>query len=62
MNTIIETVGMQDRPNDDYFMKILRFEILQQACAIDHPVCLHEAHAQLIAYLENPVAFAKKWI
>lgn len=53
MNNIIETIGTQDRPNDDYFTKVTRHAILNDACTYDHPLCLREAHAQLINYLEN---------
>ncbi|CAL1686825.1 unnamed protein product [Lasius platythorax] len=68
MNNIIETIGTQDRPNDDYFTKVTRHAILNDACTYDHPLCLREAHAQLITYLENPMlanttSFQKKeWI
>lgn len=68
MNNIIETIGTQDYPNDDYFTKVIRHAILNDACIYDHPLCLREAHAQLIAYLENPMlanttSFQKKeWI
>lgn len=54
MNNIIETVGIQDHPNDDYFTKVIRHAILQDTCSNDHPLCLREAHTQLINYLENP--------
>lgn len=54
MDNIIQTIGMQDRPNDDYFTKMARNAILEGACACDHPVCLHTARAQLIEYLKNP--------
>lgn len=54
MNNIIETIGTQDRPNDDYFTKITRHTILNDACTYDHPLCLREAYTQLINYLENP--------
>ncbi|XP_050466427.1 aminopeptidase N-like isoform X2 [Cataglyphis hispanica] len=68
MNNIIETVGIQDHPNDDYFTKVIRDAILKDTCFNDHPLCLREAHAQLINYLENPTLantalFQKKeWI
>ncbi|XP_012230689.2 aminopeptidase N-like [Linepithema humile] len=68
MDNIVQTVGMQDRPNDDYFTKMARNAILEGACASDHPICLHAAHAQLIEYLKNPslanrTSFhKKKWI
>lgn len=55
MNNIIETIGTQDRPNDDYFIKIIRHAILNDACIYDHPLCLREANVQLITYLENPM-------
>ncbi|XP_011643082.1 membrane alanyl aminopeptidase-like [Pogonomyrmex barbatus] len=68
MNNIIRTIGIQSRPNDDYFTKMTRYEMLHHVCGFDHPTCLHEAHTQLIAYLENSTFakrisfYEKKWI
>lgn len=53
MNNIVETIDMQDHSNDNYFTKLIRNAILEDACAFDHPTCLHKAYNQLIAYLEN---------
>lgn len=54
MDNVVESVGVRDRPDDDYLTKIMRHGILEKACECDHPTCLREAHAQLIVYLENP--------
>ncbi|RLU27560.1 hypothetical protein DMN91_001364 [Ooceraea biroi] len=69
MTNIVESLSVHDRPDDNYFTKITRYEVLERACACGHPMCLREAHAQLIAYLENPTEFAnstsfqkKQWI
>lgn len=60
MNNIVETIGTQNHPNDDYFIKLTRNAILEDACVLDHPICLREAYTQLIAYLENPTLFANR--
>ncbi|XP_018399655.1 PREDICTED: aminopeptidase N-like [Cyphomyrmex costatus] len=69
MNNIVETVGTQDRPNDDYFTKFTRNAILEDACVYGHPTCLNEAYTQLIDYLNNLTIFSnrtsfhkKRWI
>jgi len=60
MNNLVESFGMHDRPHDDYVTRQMRHIVLQKACACDHPACLREAHAQLIAYLENSTKFANR--
>ncbi|KYN33599.1 Aminopeptidase N [Trachymyrmex septentrionalis] len=69
INNIVETVGTQDRPNDDYFTKFTRNAILEDACVFDHPACLNKAYTQLINYLNNSTIFSnrtsfhtKRWI
>jgi len=53
INNIVETIGIQDHPNDDYFTKLTRSAILEDACAFDHPTCLCKAYTQLVDYLKN---------
>lgn len=60
MNNIVETVGTQDRPNDDYFTKLMKNAILEDACVLDHPACLNEAYTQLIDYLENSMILSNR--
>ncbi|KYN14240.1 Aminopeptidase N [Trachymyrmex cornetzi] len=69
MNNIVETVGTQDRPNDDYFTKFTRNAILEDACVFDHPACLNKVYTQLIDYLKNSTILSnrtsfhtKRWI
>ncbi|XP_071650930.1 aminopeptidase N-like [Temnothorax longispinosus] len=59
MNNIVETV-MQFHPNEDYFTKLARNSIFENACAFDHPACLHNTYNQLIDYLENPTVFTNR--
>jgi len=51
---------MQDHPNDDYFTKLTRSAILEDACAFDHPTCLRKAYIQLIDYLKNSAILANR--
>lgn len=60
MNNIVETIGMQDHSNDNYFTKLIRNAIFEDACTFDHPICLYKAHDQLIAYLENSTVLANR--
>lgn len=60
MNHIVETVGTQDHPNEDYFTKLTRNAILEDACAFDHPICLRKAYAQLIDYLKDSAILANR--
>lgn len=60
MNNVVKSSDVYDGPDDDYLARITRHEILEKACACDHPACLREAHAQLTAYLENPTEFTNR--
>ncbi|KAL0111093.1 hypothetical protein PUN28_012805 [Cardiocondyla obscurior] len=60
MNNIIETTRMQHHPSDDYFTKLTRNALLDDACVFDHPTCLYEAYNQLITYLDNSTILANK--
>lgn len=62
MNNMVETVGMQDHSNDNYFTKLTRNAIFEDACVLDHPTCLHEAYNQLLVYLENSTMLANKYV
>ncbi|KAG5311631.1 AMPN Aminopeptidase, partial [Acromyrmex insinuator] len=69
INNIVETIGTQEHPNDDYFTKFTRNAILEDACVFDHPACLNKAYTQLIDYLKNSTIFSnrtsfhtKRWI
>ncbi|XP_043263382.1 uncharacterized protein LOC122403732 [Colletes gigas] len=56
MKNFIETIGYEQSPSDDDFVKVIKMIALDWACAVGDPECKQRATERLIAYIEDPLA------
>lgn len=53
MNNVIESVGFDLDPDDDYITRSTKISVRKWACHFDHIGCIMKANAELEALLES---------
>ncbi|XP_035744089.1 uncharacterized protein LOC118451536 [Vespa mandarinia] len=67
MNKVIDSVGFDINPDDDYITQLTKIDIRKWACHFDHIGCIIKANAELIAHLESSnesdyPLYLKEWV